>query len=400
MLTTLAVEGYRSLRSLVVPLAPLTVVTGPNGSGKSNLYRALRLLAAAGREESVAALAREGGLPSTLWAGPASGSPRQGEPVQGTGRNGPVAVRLGFGSDAAGSDRQAGARGGSGGGAGFGYAIDLGIPQPSTTMFSRDPEIKVEAAWSGPFLRPATLLSERRGPSVRMRDGRDWRVFERTLPSWASMLAEVGDPAAAPELLALRESLRSWRFYDHVRTDQDAPARRATVGTRTPVLAADGADLAAALQTIREQGHAPRLAEAIDRGFPGSRVTIEERGGRLSLLLSQPGLLRPLEAEELSDGTLRYLIWVAALLSARPAELLVLNEPETSLHPSLLTPLAALIAAAAERSQVIVVSHAPELVGALADSGALVHELEKPNGETRLAGQGLLDAPPWHWPKR
>ena len=41
------------------------------------------------------------------------------------------------------------------------------------------------------------------------------------------------------------------------------------------------------------------------------------------------GLLRPLRGAELSDGTLRYLLWVAALLTPRPPELLVLNEPET-----------------------------------------------------------------------
>ncbi|CAN5251660.1 AAA family ATPase [soil metagenome] len=382
MLTTLAVDGYRSLRTLVVPLAPLTVVTGANGSGKSNLYRALRLLAAAGREGVVAALAGEGGLPSTLWAGPASGASRGGGPVQGTVRSGPIAVRLAFGADD------------------FGYAMDLGIPIPSETAFGRDPEIKVEAVWSGPFLRPSTLLSERRGGSVRMRDGGDWRVFERTLPSWASMLTEVGDPTGAPELVGLRDSLRSWRFYDHVRTDQDAPARRTSVGTRTPVLASDGADLAAALQTIREQGQEARLAGAIDRAFPGSTVAVEEQAGRLALLLRQPGLLRPLEAAELSDGTLRYLIWIAALLSERPADFLVLNEPETSLHPSLLPPLADLIVDAASRSQIVVVSHAPQLVAALGAGGALVHELQKRSGETSLRGQAVLDAPAWYWPKR
>ena len=59
MLTTLAVSGYRSLRDVVVPLAPLTVVTGANGSGKSNLYRALRLLAATASGSLIGAIARE-----------------------------------------------------------------------------------------------------------------------------------------------------------------------------------------------------------------------------------------------------------------------------------------------------------------------------------------------------
>jgi len=53
-----------------VPLGELTLVTGANGSGKSNLYRALRLLAEAAQGGIVGTLAREGGLDSTLWAGP------------------------------------------------------------------------------------------------------------------------------------------------------------------------------------------------------------------------------------------------------------------------------------------------------------------------------------------
>ncbi|MEU0465684.1 AAA family ATPase, partial [Amycolatopsis sp. NPDC006131] len=92
MLTTLAVENYRSLRDLVLPLSRLTVVTGVNGTGKSNLYRALRLLADAGRNGAVAALAREGGLPSTLWAGPESvgRAVREGRaPGAGAGRTKP-----------------------------------------------------------------------------------------------------------------------------------------------------------------------------------------------------------------------------------------------------------------------------------------------------------------------
>jgi predicted ATPase len=47
VLDTVAVENYRSLRRLIVPLRGCNVVTGPNGSGKSSLYRALRLLALA-----------------------------------------------------------------------------------------------------------------------------------------------------------------------------------------------------------------------------------------------------------------------------------------------------------------------------------------------------------------
>lgn len=374
MLDTVAVENYRSLRRLVLPLRGLNVVTGPNGSGKSSLYRALRLLADSARNGAVSALAREGGLSSTMWAG--------------KGEKGPVSLKLGF----AGED--------------FGYAVDFGMPVPGRTVFNLDPEIKAEAVWAGPVLRPSALLAERLGPAVRLRDIDDdsagWRTSPAGLRPFDSMLSEIADPQAAPELLALRERVRSWRFYDHVRTDSDAPARRPQIGTRTMVLSHDGADLAAALQTIAEVGDSRALAEAVDNAFPGSGVDIRSSDGHFEVTLRQPGMLRALTAAELSDGTLRYLLWVAALLTPRPAELTVLNEPEASLHPDLLPALAALIARSAERSQIVVVTHAAALVDALRcqqrDVNAI--ELTKELGQTTIVGQGLLDEPSWHWPAR
>ena len=84
MLKTLAVANYRSINKLVIPLGRLNLITGPNGSGKSNLYRALRLLAETAQGGVVNALAREGGLDSTFWAGPETISRRM--------RNGEVAI--------------------------------------------------------------------------------------------------------------------------------------------------------------------------------------------------------------------------------------------------------------------------------------------------------------------
>src|SRR4051812_4370107 len=96
---TLAISNYRSLLGLVLPLGRLNVITGPNASGKSNLYRALRLLAETASGGVVQALANEGGLSSTLWAGPEhlSAAMRSGSaPVQGGPRTKPVRLKLGF----------------------------------------------------------------------------------------------------------------------------------------------------------------------------------------------------------------------------------------------------------------------------------------------------------------
>jgi predicted ATPase len=387
MLTTLAVANYRSLRDLVVPLQRLTVITGANGSGKSSIYRALRLLAETAQGRVIPSLAREGGLQSTLWAGPEnpSRSMKRGDhAVQGTRRKDSVNLRLGFAGEE------------------FGYAIDLGLPTPSSSAFSLDPEIKRECIWSGPFLRQAALLVDRRNAVVQAKgDDGEWRVVSQRIASFDSMLAQLADPRNAPEMLLLREEIRRWRFYDHLRTDADAPARSAQIGTHTPVLGNDGGDLAAALQTIREIGDPQAVDAAVQDAFPGASVEVENTDGRFEVAMTQHGLLRPLKAGELSDGTLRYLLWVAALLSPRPPELLVLNEPETSLHPDLLPALARLIASAAKRSQVLVVSHATRLIAALEDQPGCHHiMLEKQLGESKVVGLHELEVPAWHWPAR
>ncbi|MCB1643465.1 MAG: AAA family ATPase, partial [Xanthomonadales bacterium] len=113
----------------------------------------------------------------------------------------------------------------------------------------------------------------------------------------------------------------------------------------------------------------------------------------------QHGLLRPLSGAELSDGTLRYLLWMAALLSPRPPPLMVLNEPETSLHPDLLPALGRLIRRAARDTQVWVVSHATRLIAALeADPDCQLLTLDKQLGRTQLADHDELDLPAWRWP--
>jgi predicted ATPase len=391
MLHTVAIRGYRSMREVVLPMAGLTVVTGANGSGKSSVYRSLRLLADCGRGEVIGSLAREGGLESVLWAGPEQPTDARGSDEQrslrpqGTTRTRPISLELGFASDD------------------FGYLIDLGLPQDAGpgSYFARDPEIKREAVFAGPRLRPSSALV-RRGrdyAEVAAESGRGFDELTRSLPPYRSVLAEYAHPGALPELATVRDRLRDWRFYDGFRVDADAPARRPRVGTRTPVLSDDGGDLAAAIQTILEAGF-DDLPRAVADAFDEAEVSVAVHDGLFELQLRQRGMLRPLRAAELSDGTLRFLLWAAALLSPRPPSLMVLNEPETSLHPDLVAPLAAMIRSAAAGTQVVVVTHSRAMREQLDTGDTQEIELYKQWGETRIAGQTMLTAPPWDWGKR
>ncbi|MBV8761039.1 MAG: AAA family ATPase [Deltaproteobacteria bacterium] len=368
MIRTLAFAGYRSLRDVRIALAPLTVITGANGAGKSNVYRALRLLVEAANGTLGRAIAAEGGMASVMWAGPG----RQKTSSGGT------RLSIGFGDDA------------------MAYELRLGY-LPDNQPFPLDPVVKEETIRT--LIKPKVRLLERRNLSVMLRDdeGRP-QTFGAELEPSESVMAQLAEPHRYPVLSIARERIRSWRFYHQLRTDADSALRAPQVGTRTPVLAHDGHDLAAALETILHSDPTD-LTAAVADAFEGARVSIGGDGnGRIHVALETPGLYRPLTAAELSDGTLRYLALLAALHSPRPPELLVLNEPETSLHPSVLAPLARQIIAAAKQSQVIVVSHAAPLVDALAGAkDAARVELAKDGSETVVANRKTVDAPPWQW---
>jgi predicted ATPase len=383
MIHQIAVSGYRSLRDLTVAPGGLTIITGPNGSGKSSFYRSLRLMNDIAHGGIIRSLAAEGGLPSTLWAGPESfaRTVKQGQhPVEGTRRKHPVALKLGF----AGDD--------------YSYAIELGLPVGG--FFALDPEIKMEMLWIGAQPGRNNVLAERHGPSVRIRDKTgSWAQAETGLAAYDSMMTHCADPREAQELLIMRERMRAWRFYDHLRTDVEAPARRPQIGTRTPALAGDGSDLAAAVQTIREIGDGDAFDAAIEHAFPGHTIDVAITGSYFEIEMRQPGLLRPLKATELSEGTLRFLLLAAALLSPRPPGLMVLNEPENSLHVDLIPALAKAIGDAASRTQVILVTHSEALIGnLLADFDCREVRLRKELGET-LAEQSE-EPERWIWPKR
>jgi predicted ATPase len=137
MILTLAISGYRSIRDLVLPLERLNAVTGGNGAGKSSLYRALRLLADVAQGRAIAALAQEGGLQSTLWAGPeiVSKAVKRGQaPVQPLVRKNSVALKLGFASED------------------YGYAIDLGLAHQPGPPGSRAGRQEIHPDFRSPSL--------------------------------------------------------------------------------------------------------------------------------------------------------------------------------------------------------------------------------------------------------
>jgi len=338
------------LRDVSLPLGDLTVVRGANASGKTNLYRSLWMVARGSNGELARSLLAEGGMPSSMWAGaPTAGRVRR-----------PVRMVFGVQVDE------------------LSYELALGLPSiDPDSPFALDAELKEERVWFGNATSRHTTLMERAGSTATARDVDDNTVtFAVALDRFEPALSQLGEPTRFPELFDLRERLRRWRFYHSFPTDLNAPARASRAGVRTPVLADDGHDLAAALATIEEMGNGADLHHAIEQAFPRSQLQVTGERGQFTLSLAVPGIRRAMTGFELSDGTLRFLCLAAALLSPRPPELLVLNEPETSLHPDVLPALGDLIATATQQTQVVVTTHSADLAAHLTErTNAVAHQL-------------------------
>lgn len=361
-LTSVSAELYRSIRRIQVPVERLTVLVGKNGVGKTNLYRSLELLAAAARGAITREIAEEGGFESVLWAGPRA--------------KGSVRLKLGaeFGD--------------------YAYSIEIGLPAPidEAALTATEPMVKAEELVHRLHGKSVTLM-KRQGPSAWLRDehGRRQSYEEALIPS-ETALSGFRDQGRFTEMDLVRRALLDWRFYHDFRTDKASPIRQPALAITTPTLASDGHDLAAALATVLEiRGEAPEIEAAIEDAFPGAALVTEFGKGTVMIGLKFPDLPRPLGAHELSDGTLHFLCLVAALSGYRLPAFIALNEPETSLHPDLTLPLARLIARAAERTQVWVVTHSEALATALEDeAGVAPRVVVKQQGATWIEGLKLF----------
>jgi predicted ATPase len=358
--------NYRSLRSIRFPTGRLTVFVGANGVGKTNLYRALQLLQASAAGTLAWELAAEGGMQSAYWAG----KRRVGDPSR-------IALSAGFGEPAE-------------EGVLYSYGVEIGVPPPGGPgAFPLEPDLKEESLLFHHRGRVHKLL-ERRGRSVMARDADGKRTeFSRDLLASETALGSFDEPQRFPDVHAIKQLMLDWRFYHDLRTDSASPLRRPCLAVATPTMASDGSNLAAVLATlIYIRRDTIDLDRAIEDAFPGARldVPLPEQEASFGMAFSEHPR-RIFDARELSDGTLRYLALAGALLSLRLPSFVALNEPESSLHPDLLEPLARLIARAAERTQIWLVTHSERLAEALAKHGGVQpRTVIKKDGETWIDG--------------
>jgi len=367
-LTAISIEGYRSIRKIRLPVDGLSVFVGGNGVGKTNLYNALTLLRAAADGTLTHAIAAEGGIESVLWAG----TRKRGKPVR-------LILTAHF------EDMQYGVEIGLP----FSYEVELGLRNPVEAAFVIEPLIRGERLTLRHRGSDVVMMERKYGTvSLRNVDGARETHADAVLPS-ETALAAFRDAARYPEIEIVRCELEGWRLYHDFRTDAASPIRKPCYAITTPTLSADGHDLAAVLATlfvIRQD--TVELERAIEDAFPGAILNARDEGSWCKFGMEFAEMpKRVFAAHELSDGTLKYLCLLGALMGYRLPSLIALNEPEASLHPDLLPPLARLIARAAKDTRVWIVTHSLALADALRnEGGATPRTVIKENGATTVVG--------------
>ncbi len=360
----LGLHGLLSFRPDAEPfdLQPLNILIGPNGAGKTNIIEALELLRAAPTNLDNA-LKTGGGIENWVW----KGRDRQGTPISSAAMkvnlspsmfiDHPLSYSLelnGIGGilyvedevlvgTNAGQDLQ---------GTVSYYRFNNGEPVITTEgpdgLNGQRKEHKLDA---GSFKRTQSILSQIKDPT---------RYFE---------LSSVGGD------FATITTFREWVFgaYSHLRNPQRADD---PIGSLLP----DARNLALVLNEIQHRD-GRTFNSALRRFLPRyERTSTKIQGGTVQLFLHEKGLRNPIPSTRISDGTLRFLAILAALLAPSPPPLLCIEEPELGLHPDAVALLAEILQDASSRMQLVVTTHSDALLSALTDREESVLICEN-NGE-------------------
>ena len=334
-LKSITIRGFRSIRALegFAP-GPLTAFIGPNGAGKSNVvefFRMVRHMA----DEAFQRYAQTIGPETIFYMGPRQ-SPT-------------VSAHLEFGDNVYEFDLQA--QGGGGvfvaeervhhlGGEGSGALSALGVA----------------------------------GPESRLKALRDDS-------------ARYGQGKGVP--FYVHGAISSWTVYHVHDTSLLAPARGWTSVSNNVRLEHDAGNLAAVLLTMRSKHlHKYQQIRATVQlaapFFDDFVLRPAERGAETQVRLewTQRGSQEPFQPTMLSDGTLRFIAIVTALLQPSLPATLVFDEPELGLHPAAVHVLGETIRSAATSTQVILATQSPQLLDSFEPEHVVV--IERSGGESTL----------------
>lgn len=341
-LETLRVRNFRSIRDQLLKLRNLNVFIGGNGSGKSNLIGAFDLLRHIASQELQLYVGRAGGANRLMHYGRKAGN---------------LSIFISF--------RE--------GGVANEYAAVLEPTADDRLVFATETYSYQGPRYSDPRAYP---LGSGHLES-RLREGQQEKVVAHVL-----------------------DDLNRFRVYHFHDTSAGARVKQGADTEDNRILASDAGNLAAFLYRLKltHSSHYERIEEAVRQIAPFFRAfdLLPSRLNAQTIRLEWRETDAPemmFGPEALSDGTLRFICLATLLLQPELPSLIILDEPELGLHPAAIVLLAAMLSAAAERTQLLVATQSVTLVNQLEPADIWV--AERSNGATEFRNLSAEDTAGW-----
>ena len=161
-----------------------------------------------------------------------------------------------------------------------------------------------------------------------------------------------------------RTALDSLGYISTINTAISSPIRKPVLAIPEKEIVNGGDNLVQVLNTIKinDKKTYRKIVEALQRVNPHFKdFDFRPFGTNFEMLLEEEGLNRSIHLSKVSDGTLRYLCLMTALITNRKS-VLCIDEPETGLHPDMLYNIAEAIKEASETATVVISTHSAQLL--------------------------------------
>lgn len=360
----LDIEGFRSLKKVSWKPGDLNVVIGPNGTGKSNLLRFLELISVSAQGRLGKYIQSLGGMQPIVWDGQASSilfKQRMRTDYSDWVTYVLECARLGGGSS---------------------YQIQHELL--ADYYLVENGERKEPYVFLGRNGSTAWVFDQDEKHDIVTATDEQISGYEETL------LSITAGPFFTNHLITqFKQQLASWAIYHDVLVNKDATIRQAAVARLEKRVDPDGQNLISVLHTLYDgdRDFKKEINTAMHAAFGDDFDELNfppAADQRIQLRVRWKSLKREQSAADLSDGTLRFLLLLAILVSPSPPPLIAIDEPETGLHPSMLPIIAEYAVDAATRTQVIFTTHSPQFLDAFTGMKPTTTVAKWENGETAL----------------
>jgi predicted ATPase len=352
-LRRLKIQSFRVLGNVDVELRPLNVIIGANGSGKTSVLDTLSFLAVSANRGLIDLVSQMGGFNGLLTYG---------------------ASHLAITVDAEDA---------------LSYSVVL---VPSSGVYAIESEALIAAA-----TEPHVHLIQSRGGETRYR--RDSGGLVTISSNWRPNESALGQaPTDIGSVETFRQRLTAQTYYRVFSAGPKAIVRQPQQLQPGLLPGKEGESLASCLYNMRESH--PERFEAVEDTLRTAFPYFD----RLQWPTVAAGLVvlewwdkrwqKPFYPSQLSEGTLRFLWLVALLQSPQLPMVTLIDEPEVSLHPELLSLLADLLREASTRSQIVVATQSDRLVRFLKPEEVLVADSGE-NGVATLRWAETFDIDKW-----